>query len=483
MTQDLCDFGLVWEIMPSFTLNVDVMPNSNRSIDHLILSFGSAHMDFDFGMAMLSAYLHDLDLLAAGVPYTELGISKRRASTMPTVLSQEGGEIQELPWSELRSGGNVVSFLRLAGVMRAEDEASSRGVSSFADDLRMADQAPNVLGHVVEINSGGGQSTAGSMAMNALGDAKKPVIVVGHTVGSAAYMAALGADRIYAATEESQFGSIGSFLSLDRGFAQWYKSRFEDIYADVSTQKNSEFRAYLDGDIAPLQKMVNKSAQDFRGLVTSHRSLKGGQAKINDTLEGAMFDARQSKIRGLIDGYATVNEAAEEVIILSKAGANRRWKSKKRSNMSELKQALSVINRVLGGDTTEGQDPETGANGTAQKSEQFSPDQILERMNELSEQVDSLSQSAADEGDGSISDRVDALADAVQNLTQGIEQVSDRLAALEQKHTTLASELAGDIGKKLKLERGEDGSASKTETAFEEQIGRNTRGAIRVVGS
>lgn len=445
------------------------MPNSNRKIDNLILSFGEAHIDLEYGLRALNDYLHDLELLAAGVPYSNLGISSRRASSGPSLISIQNNQYEELPFSEIKSRGGLVSHLRISGVMRTEDGMSSRGMNSFADDLRTADQFPTVIAHVIEINSGGGQATAGAVAMNAIADAKKPVIVVGHTVGSAAYMATLGADRTYAATEASRFGSIGSFLTLDRNFAGWYRENFQDLYADVSVQKNKEFRAYLDGDTGPLQQMVNESAREFQQLVQSNRQLKGGDVKIKDTLEGGMFAAPMARRRGLIDGFATVNDAAAEASLLAKSGARRKWQGTQNSNLMEIKQALEVVNRFFAADEPKAEvkaEPTAGVMAALQS--------IQSGIDGLSTRVEKL-ETATPQNEGNLSERIQA-------MQTSIDALSGRLEAMEQKHTELASEIAGGIADDLKQKKQASDRSTGTERKFEETIGRNTRSAIRVVG-
>lgn len=279
--------------------------NTNRDIDNFFLH-GEFHIELNFAQAELFNYLEEIRLVQSGVPYAELGIATRRHKAAPSVLqlTQSGvrtvGDSKVLADSSLTPQGSF-AHLKLFGTMRSQDGASTRGIDSLIADINSAFQNENIQGILLEANTGGGESTAGQMLQGALADAPKPVVVYAHQLASAGIMGTLPASEIIASTKGSKFGSIGTFISIDKRFAQWYQSNVTDIYADKSSNKNKEFRDFLAGDFTALKKSLNQSNDRFLADVQAFRTLKGEASTIEHTLSGAMFEAGAAKSKGLID--------------------------------------------------------------------------------------------------------------------------------------------------------------------------------------
>jgi len=143
---------------------------------------------------------------------------------------------------------------------------------------------------------------AGQIMYNAIKDFKKPVVAYVHNAGSAAYMAIAGAKEIIASGDMSRLGSIGAYISLDKKFIAQYKDRFDEIYSDLSTDKNSAIRNYIEtGDKSGLKDSLNETVLSFQNLVTSNREIK----KQDHTLKGGMFQAGEAKKLGLADIIGT----------------------------------------------------------------------------------------------------------------------------------------------------------------------------------
>lgn len=286
----------------------------NRDIENFILS-GQFEMDEMWGWDQLAQYMNDLYALSQGAPYQELGISSRRSASQPSliVLTTSGPRFVRDAYTihtpEETPAGSF-AHLRLQGVMRSQDGISSRGVSNLAADIQAAYQNENIDGILLEVNSGGGESLAGTMLQGALADAPKPVVVYAHMMASAALRATLPATEIVASGEGAQAGSIGTFITLDRSFAEWYKTWYEDLYADKSTNKNREFRDFLEGNRDTLRKSINRSNQVFLDEVQAYRPLR---RDVEHTLSGAMFTAREAKSRGLVDSIGSLTYATQRL--------------------------------------------------------------------------------------------------------------------------------------------------------------------------
>lgn len=287
---------------------------SNRDIEQFLIT-GRLHIEQEFGLAMLGRYLEELALLEAGVPYSELGIGARRAAQMPGVIRLESGKpvvIQEpkLLHDVSSTPHNSFAHLRLEGVMRSQDGASSHGINTLLNHLNAANQNDRIEGILLEVNSGGGEATAGNMLMSALESNPKPVVVYAHLLASAALHGTLPADEIIASSPGVQIGSIGTMVSVPNWMLNYYKHGVTEIYASKSSNKNLAFRELVKGNKSPLQLELDEHNESFLADVSRFRDLKGD---VEHTLSGALLMAPQAKRRGLVDGIGGYDYALKRL--------------------------------------------------------------------------------------------------------------------------------------------------------------------------
>lgn len=223
----------------------------------------------------------------------------------------ETGNLHDMKAEQLTTlqKGTIVK-LYLNDYMSVNGGLCSMGVQELANNLLSYKDNPNVSGAIIEVNSGGGEATAGQIMYNAVKDFKKPVVAYVLNAGSAAYMAITGAKEIVAAGDLSRVGSIGAFVTLDKNFIAKYKSNFEDIYSTLSGDKNAEIRSYIEtGDKTLLQNSLDETVSAFQKMVTDSRTIK----KQDSTLAGKMFIASDAKNRGLIDIIGTESLAIKRL--------------------------------------------------------------------------------------------------------------------------------------------------------------------------
>lgn len=285
----------------------------NRNIEDWLIAPGPLMLDWDAGLAALQQYYEELAMLRAGATYSELGISQRRAAAMPGIITAAGQRIDEPALLRNASATPVGSYahLKLQGVMRSQDGLSTRGISALTQDIAYAASNPNVDGILLEINSGGGEVTAAQQLMAALDGIAKPVVAWAHVMASGAYYGALPSDEIIASTDGAMIGSIGTMITLPRNFSQFYKENYVDLYATRSSRKNEDFRAFLEGDLGPLRRGLDQTNDTFHAEVRKYRELSA--SNMDDTLSGAMFQAREARRRGLIDGIGGMDYAMKRL--------------------------------------------------------------------------------------------------------------------------------------------------------------------------
>lgn len=292
----------------------EIQMADNRDIDGFLLSSDCWEIHLGFGISELYRYWEDCRLRSEGFSYDELGIAKRRHEQRPIIIDSDAHFVEGATiYQQSETPLNSIALLKLSGVMRSQDGISTRGMDSMIGDLRAAYSNSNIKGVIIETNSGGGESLAGTMLKSAISERNKPVVGFGHMVASAAYRALSGADEIGLSGNGSESGSIGTMISMDRKTLEDYKARYMDFYGATAPEKNSEYRSAVQGIFEGLQARVNEKTVQFQNEIRDERNLRGGTAKVAETLNGAMYAAEQSKIRGLSDWTGNMNYAIKRV--------------------------------------------------------------------------------------------------------------------------------------------------------------------------
>ena len=229
-------------------------------------------------------------------------------------LKEETFSVGTLPVSISNRYGTTdynIKEISFNGVMQLEGGLCSYGVQDVITELYKAYNNPEISAVLLTMNSGGGDPQAGSELSQALKDKTKPVVARVYTCASACYMGVLNADEIIAASEYSNIGSIGAFISVNSKFLKEYSEQIIDIYATNSPNKNDVFRGLLAGDYTAAQRSIDSLSQIFQNDVKNTRKLS---EKYTDTLSGGIWKASEAKKRGLIDSIGSKNYAIKRII-------------------------------------------------------------------------------------------------------------------------------------------------------------------------
>ena len=291
----------------------------NNAIELALSSVQVWEVNEAFGWTALNGYFSELAMLQAGVPFAELGISKRREKSLPQIVTPHAALVgaRNLQRNDAIPRGST-ALLKLQGVMRSQDGLSSYGMDTFTGWLRDAYENPNIDSIIIESESGGGESIAGAKLQVAISERNKPVISWSHMEASAAYRGLVGVDEKIASGEAAEFGSLGTFIPIDKTVLQEYRERYQFIYSTQTPEKNGGQRALIDGDSSKLQDYIDQLTTQFHNEVKNARRLTGSAANIGKTLSGAMFSANEAKQRGLIDSIGNFQYAMKRAKKMTK---------------------------------------------------------------------------------------------------------------------------------------------------------------------
>lgn len=210
---------------------------------------------------------------------------------------------------------NLVAVLPLQDVILKNDEyCGPRGMSTVVGWLEKYSYDPRVSAMLLDADSPGGEGTGMTLMVDALDKAmqRKPVVTIVRSgmAASAMYGIAAKTDMVFASRETDEFGSIGTYVTL----LDW-KAKLEaeglpvhEIYATASTEKNKDFLLALDGKYERLRKnYIDPFNTYFMNLVMQERDLKDD----GEVLKGRLYYADEAIKLGLVDGYETLEGAAD----------------------------------------------------------------------------------------------------------------------------------------------------------------------------
>ena len=210
----------------------------------------------------------------------------------------------------LRFGGGKGAALKQPHIARLAITGLITGDEGTLKLVRQIADSP-AAGVLLMIESPGGTTTGSELLFDELRRlaAKKPVAaVVGTMAASGAYIAALGADRIFA-HDTSIVGSIGVLVEFPNfaGLLDKVGVKFETIKSAPLKASPNGLEPTSDAARAAIASLVSDSFDWFKGLVRDRRHMSEEELAAVD--DGRIYTGRQSMPLKLIDALGGEREA------------------------------------------------------------------------------------------------------------------------------------------------------------------------------
>ena len=184
----------------------------------------------------------------------------------------------------------------------------------FISALKAADANPSISGHLIRVDSAGGEVFGCHEAFETVRDLSKPCITVVDSVcASAAYWLVCAADRIYASSMFSETGSIGVMGVLVDDEERMLKNGYRRVvcYSSRSDLKNKPQRDAIAGHPEEyIRRMIDPIAEQFIADVKSARGLDDE----TEALRGRLYFAAEAFPEKLIDGQESLEDAMDILI-------------------------------------------------------------------------------------------------------------------------------------------------------------------------
>ena len=188
--------------------------------------------------------------------------------------------------------------------------------AQFMADLKAAEENPNIIAHLLHIDSPGGDAFALHEAFELVKGLQKPCIAVIESVGgSAGYYLAAAADKVYTSAEFSLVGCIGiaCVIEDDSEYFEKMGIKFKTLVSNYSPLKNKAAHDAAEGKTKEyIERYLDPMALQFIEDVKSVRPSISEAAQQGDT-----FYTKEAQEAGLIDGKKTLEEALQELISMA----------------------------------------------------------------------------------------------------------------------------------------------------------------------
>ncbi len=210
----------------------------------------------------------------------------------------------------------VVMIVPLHGPMTKYDTCTSYGTTTIAQKMLKLLSKDEVVGFILDIDSGGGCANAVAplvQAIRKIREAGKPIIAHVDTCCSAAYWVASQCESIFMDNLLSNVGSIGAYAQILDESTDESGRRIVNVYAKESPDKNAAVREALDGKPEKMQKELSRLVAEFHAAVRSGRpNLK---ADSDGVMTGATFTTSDAINVGLADAMMDLDDCVENVYI------------------------------------------------------------------------------------------------------------------------------------------------------------------------
>lgn len=251
-----------------------------------------------------------------------------------------------------------VAVLSIKGpILKYSQFCGPQGTKSMMNILEKWSDDQNVVGVLLDIDSGGGQVAGTGEFANYLHNYKKPIVA--YTDGmicSAAFYIASATNEIIANSHADCIGSIGTmikYLDID-GYYEKMGAKVIEAYATKSTHKNNAFRKVKEGDLKPMIKEeLDPINEVFHSEVLEYRP-QVRKENLNGHHTSSMDQAKEL---GLIDVIGDKQYAIDRVFALAEQNnqnQNNQDMSGENKNYSQIAAAtgqeeLKLSSKILTG--------------------------------------------------------------------------------------------------------------------------------------
>lgn len=229
------------------------------------------------------------------------------------------GDAERIQWrNDLDEEDRIINVIPMNGPVTRGGGACSYGSKDIRDMLIDAASQPQIIGHILVIDSPGGSAASKYDFEQGIAKAReagqKVIACIDGTCASAAYALASLCDEIYFTHPNNEVGCIGTMaafmISASGDENAITKERYVELYAEGSPYKNREFRAAAEGDYSLIEAELEQSARDFKEMVRKMRPQVTDEQLLGDTYHAGEV------VGTLVDGRKNMEECVQRMLEL-----------------------------------------------------------------------------------------------------------------------------------------------------------------------
>jgi protease IV len=254
-----------------------------------------------------AAYTSMLLSLIKGENFSEGDSSLARERNRSYIRTGVGSATQRFGFTDPNIPEGSVAVIPIRSeILKYDQPCGPRGTQSILNDVKSADQNPNVQSIILIVDSPGGQVTGTDLLAAAIKNSSTPIVAyIEGMAASAAYWIISGSTRIVASSSLDRIGSIGTMLMVEdlRPSLEQLGVKFHEVYASLSVDKNNDFNQVLEGNYGPYKENVlDVINAEFLSSVRSNRPILD-----ESTLTGKVYFAPEAITLGLIDEIGSLD--------------------------------------------------------------------------------------------------------------------------------------------------------------------------------
>ncbi|WP_051234466.1 S49 family peptidase [Flavobacterium denitrificans] len=242
-----------------------------------------------------------------------------KTESLITVLDEKGNSIKPDDNGFMNAPVGSVAVVDMIGPILKYGDFCTYGADEIVNALRMADNNPNIIGTILNVDGPGGAVSAIGPFIEFGKTKKKPVVALADQCCSLHYWAICAvADYKMADNNVSAlFGSVGVVTSFidNRKYLESLGYTFHEIYPPESKHKNEAVRLAQEGKYEMIiEEMLTPLAIKFQKAV---REANPNLKEEVGVLTGKTFSADKALEYGMINAIGSMDQAIQHVRVLS----------------------------------------------------------------------------------------------------------------------------------------------------------------------
>lgn len=256
--------------------------------------------------------------IMTGEPFTLH--DNKEVKSLISYVDENGSAVRRKEDGSMEIPAGSIAIVDMIGAIIKYGDWCTYGALEIVSALRAADNHPNVIGTILNIDGPGGAVSAIAPFVEFGLTKKKPVVGLYDQCCSAHLYSMLSCvDHVMAANNiSSMIGSVGVVLSWTENKKMLEKLgyTFHEVYPDESSTKNEAFRLAMEGNYDLIKKeMLSPLAINFQDAVKKARPML--DLKEPGVITGKTFFADKALEIGFIDSIGSLQQAMQLVTVLS----------------------------------------------------------------------------------------------------------------------------------------------------------------------